>query len=639
VTWSWPDTVIVADDGLATELEEQGHNLSDELWSARLLADAPDAIRAAHLAYFQLGQILFWWLSALEAPNMVAEEQAVPADARHGPGRRLPRLLRGRLRTAGKRRALTGLAVVVAVAIVYCCALREASTVVTTSDGASFAVQGRAMTHGNLLLRGWRLADVSFYPIDLLVYAAGVLILGLRPDVVPACAAAIFTILVVLACAAARGQSRGLAGLAAVLLTAAVMAGPSIRVAGVLLTTPDHTGTAVVPLVLALVIDRAKRGWRAGVLVCAVLACGLLADSLVFLVGVIPVVVVCLARAWRDRSGRGEVFLAGGAVAAVAVFTVLKAVIRLLGGWQLDGNGHQIVAGQDLAGNLGGTLQDVLNLFSASPLGRAANPGLILTAIHLGLFSLVAVAGWIALRRLFWRGDLVAVLLAVGIVANTAVYTLLYVTGPATGQDVAPVFGMGAALAGRVLGGPLARSWPGRGRGTLDRGTRRDEPGAATGVARGAWPLLAAWAVVVLAVAVPPLVTARPAAPANAALASWLADHGLHSGIAQYWQANSVTLDSGGVVTMRDVWDYGRDGGIRPYPWEENTRLLDPRRNYANFVIAAAHSGLTRPAIERRFGPPARVYQVGTFTVLVYGRNLMPEIAGLPAPWPAPVGF
>ena len=192
-------------------------------------------------------------------------------------------------------------------------------------------------------------------------------------------------------------------------------------------------------------------------------------------------------------------------------------------------------------------------------------------------------------------------LLAAGIVANVAAYTLLYPTGPATGQDVAPVFGMGAALAGRVLGGPLARSWQERAARSPDPGPRSRVPRSAT--VPGAWPLLAAWAVVVLAVAVPPLVTARPAAPANAALASWLADHGLHSGIANYWQANSVTLDSGGVVTMRDVWDYGRDGGIRPYPWEENTRLLDPRRNYANFVIAAAHSGLTSTAIERRFGP------------------------------------
>ena len=303
--------------------------------------------------------------------------------------RRLPRLLGGGRGRAGKRRALAGLAVVVAVAIVYCCALRTASTVVTTSDAASFALQGRAMTHGNPLLHGWRLADVSFYPLDLLVYAVGVLVVGLRPDVVPACAAATFTILVVLACAVARGRSRGPAGAAAVLLTAAVMAGPAVRVAGVLLTTPDHTGTAIVPLVLALVIDHAKRGWRAGVLVCVVLACGLVADSTVLLIGVIPVVVVCLGRAWRDRSGRRELILAGGAVAAVAVFAVVKTVIRLLGGWELDGNGHQFVAGRDLAGNLGGTLQDVLNLFSASPLGKpASGRGLILTAIHLACSAL-----------------------------------------------------------------------------------------------------------------------------------------------------------------------------------------------------------------------------------------------------------
>jgi homocysteine S-methyltransferase len=49
------DEVIIADGGLATELEDQGHDLSDDLWSARLLLDAPEAIKAAHLAYFRAG--------------------------------------------------------------------------------------------------------------------------------------------------------------------------------------------------------------------------------------------------------------------------------------------------------------------------------------------------------------------------------------------------------------------------------------------------------------------------------------------------------------------------------------------------------------------------------------------------------
>ncbi len=47
--------VVLLDGGLATELEERGHDLSDELWSARLLRDDPQAIRAVHRAYVEAG--------------------------------------------------------------------------------------------------------------------------------------------------------------------------------------------------------------------------------------------------------------------------------------------------------------------------------------------------------------------------------------------------------------------------------------------------------------------------------------------------------------------------------------------------------------------------------------------------------
>ncbi len=46
---------IVLDGGLATQLEAQGHDLSDRLWSARLLAEDPEAIVDAHVAYFRAG--------------------------------------------------------------------------------------------------------------------------------------------------------------------------------------------------------------------------------------------------------------------------------------------------------------------------------------------------------------------------------------------------------------------------------------------------------------------------------------------------------------------------------------------------------------------------------------------------------
>ena len=47
--------MILLDGGLATELEHRGHDLSSDLWSARLLAEQPDEIRAVHAAYFAAG--------------------------------------------------------------------------------------------------------------------------------------------------------------------------------------------------------------------------------------------------------------------------------------------------------------------------------------------------------------------------------------------------------------------------------------------------------------------------------------------------------------------------------------------------------------------------------------------------------
>jgi homocysteine S-methyltransferase len=52
------DTVLIADGGLATELEARGHDLSDALWSARLLVDAPQEITAVHAAFFRAGAMI-----------------------------------------------------------------------------------------------------------------------------------------------------------------------------------------------------------------------------------------------------------------------------------------------------------------------------------------------------------------------------------------------------------------------------------------------------------------------------------------------------------------------------------------------------------------------------------------------------
>lgn len=47
--------LVVLDGGLATALEARGCNLVDDLWSAKILLEGPDHIRAVHLDYLRAG--------------------------------------------------------------------------------------------------------------------------------------------------------------------------------------------------------------------------------------------------------------------------------------------------------------------------------------------------------------------------------------------------------------------------------------------------------------------------------------------------------------------------------------------------------------------------------------------------------
>jgi homocysteine S-methyltransferase len=46
---------VILDGGLSNALAARGHDLSDELWTARLLRDAPEEIAAVHRAYYAAG--------------------------------------------------------------------------------------------------------------------------------------------------------------------------------------------------------------------------------------------------------------------------------------------------------------------------------------------------------------------------------------------------------------------------------------------------------------------------------------------------------------------------------------------------------------------------------------------------------
>jgi hypothetical protein len=161
------------------------------------------------------------------------------------------------------------------------------------------------------------------------------------------------------------------------------------------------------------------------------------------------------------------------------------------------------------------------------------------------------------------------------------------------------VLPLGAALAGRVLAGRLSAA--------------RMTPALAL-VATGY--LLSVGRVLAL-----------PAAPAQGSqLASWLSAQHLTYGLGGYWQANAITLETAGQVSVRPVVIAG--AGLGRDDWEAQPGWYNPAWHQANFVVlSSAWPGKTSVAwashVRAAFGQPGRIFSVGPYTILVWNKNLL----------------
>ncbi len=521
-----------------------------------------------------------------------------------------------------RRRAEYAVLAVLAVAVMFFCYLRQSQSIPVSSDGSGNILQAWDMIHGNVLLRHWYTSDVSFYTTELLQYALieALLahVLGLGAWVVHVGAAMTYTLLVLLAALLAKGRAQGQEGLARVLLAAGIMLAPQLSATSVVLLSPDHTGTAVPVLVAWLLIDRypqARPRWLVPAAVCAVLAWALVADSVVLITGIAPLVAVCALRAFADvirgwdhrTSGWYELSLAGAAVIAAGLGTLALRVIRALGGYHEWRIGTRSAPASNWPRGAVVMAKGFLELFGANVFDAHSPLAVVFAVFHLAGAVLVLWGLGLAAARFFRAGELTEALLAGAIVINLGAYAISTHTHNVLGaREMAEVLPFGAALAGRMLGG--------RALAELRAGPRALRPALAVVVA-GYLGALAYGA-------------AQPAAPpTNQALVTWLVGHGFRDGLAGYWEANSTTVSSGGRVLVAGV-TRARDGDLVPYQWETNDLDYDPSLHYANFVVAGGPVPLhdAQAYAIRTFGQPRRVYRFDGYIVMVWATNLLTKL-------------
>jgi hypothetical protein len=506
--------------------------------------------------------------------------------------------------------------------VLFLCYLRVSGTQSISSDGGSNALEAWDMLHGNLLLHGWTVTDVSFYTTELPEYMLLELIRGISPALVHTAAAFTYAVLVLLAGLVARGRATGREGVVRALLASGIMLAPQLGTSTfILLLVPDHVGTGIPMLLIFLVLDRAPQRWYVPPVIAVMLTWVLVADRLVIAAVLVPLLAVCAIRVYRAVVVLGrplaaqwfEVSLFGAGIVALGVSLLIMRLIVRLGGFTLLGLSTHLAKVSSLSNNFRLTGQGVLALYGADFFDMPFGPQMIIALLHL---VGVILAGWAvcrALRRFFRCDDLLVQVLVTGIVVSLAVFAfsnLPYSLWDA--RNMSPILAFGAVLAGRLLAGDLLRL-----------------------------KLLPALAVMLACyTAFLGFDTAQPQIPAHdQSLADWLVAHNFKTGLSTYLESNITTLDSGDRVHLLGVsWGAGKSV---PRAYQSEASWYDPNLHYANFIVntGADHPQAIIPPGDwlKAFGPPAKTYHDGPYTIMVWNKNLLADLGRPPKRGPGNV--
>jgi hypothetical protein len=526
-------------------------------------------------------------------------------------------------RRARLRRWVWPAVLAVAAVVLFLCYLALSRTTPDNSDGADQVLQAWDMLHGNWLLHGWTVGDVSYYTTEIPEYIVLELIRGnYGPDLLHEGAALTYTLLVLMVGLLAKGRARGRQGLVRALIACGILLAPQLG-DGVhlLLLQPDHLGTQVPLLVIFLVLDRGPRRWYVPAAVAVMLTLVIVADRVAVLDAAIPVIIVCGIRAYwavthggrRLASQWFELSLMVAGVVSYGAAAVAVSAIGHLGGYTSLPLPSRLTPAHFLPFHLVLTMEGILTLFGAGFAGVPPGVATAFAIVHLAGVALVLWGFCRAFRR-FFSADLIVPVMATGIVVNLAFYVVSVV--PATWFDtreISVVLPFGAVLAGRQLAEPLIRA--------------RLQP-----VLAG---LLACYAI-----ALGYGVAQAPVADTGQPIVGWLEAHHLYTGLGTYTEANLITLDSGGRVAIRTVtW---RHSGAVPRAYESEASWYDPKLGYANFVVtnSADYGGaslIPRADIIALAGPPAHTYHYQTFTIMVWNHNLLANLGAPPSSVPGDV--
>lgn len=479
------------------------------------------------------------------------------------------------------------IALALCVIALFACYTRFARTFPRNSDDAAFVLEARDILRGNVLLHGWNLPPDTFYASITPWYVVGALVIRNAADLMYLVPSLIYAILVGFLLAIVWSRSDAAHRVGSVLATLAIVALPAYaRIGPPTGSGAEHTATVLFVLASFYLLAAGSRPELGAI----PLALAMIGDPLAIFIGAVPLAVVGASRFYFDRSDRR--CLTAAAAAALISFAGSSAIPKL-GGFSAWGLSEQFATPTVFFHKLALCGQYSLSLFGLE-ISSGIESLLAAPARVAMLFLAVCAVCGAAMDLVKRDGDVLAQLSVVAVVMDIAAYvTSTQPVDWTTIRFLTPVV---------IFGGLLAGLWWYR-------------------IGISARYVLA---VILLAVIIngAAFVQAmfRPAVELPESAISYLVQAGLHEGYGGYWDANLLSVASGGNLRVRAV-GMGNAGKLVFLPWYANDQWA--RMRDARFLIFSSEwGGVSEIAATNTWGPPAKVKTLGNYHVLIWNKPL-----------------
>ena len=474
-------------------------------------------------------------------------------------------------------------------------------------------LQGLDMARGNVLLNHWYSGSDSYWTIDSVFFAFGVLFIGAKVALLHLESALVWASVIMAGIAIATTDLRRWSTSVAAASIVVILGLPCSLLAGFLVPSTLHVATALYALLAFLGLRRGRFGWG-WFLAVAMFAAGILGDPLIVAYGLIPAFIVGILDSVRARRWKQGISTWSAPFAGLAIAWVLRVVADQLGTYRITGT-TSVVPHQLILPNLRLLFENTISLFG---LGNSLTTSHIPWELELfrsfGLLAVVAgvvvgmaclVLGLISgkprlevqgMRARSEASFRLSDLLVLGFCGDAVTYVFLSVDK--AGLRYLSAGAIFASILGAMLLGHVANA-------ITTRRARRVVVGLGLVVAG------------VCASSVGVVLSQPTLVAPYAQLGDFLSSHHLYRGVGDYWSSAPTTVLSDEMVKVRQVV-VSSSGGIEPYQWISKSSWYSGQFQFLVYDATLSTGQNIRQASKFPFAPVAHTYVDHQFHIVVW---------------------